>query len=175
MKIKKDVTPAELVDSQKKTDRQQQESDCPFNFEWGDLIESLVKGDLIESLVKGDLVKLFSQRDMSAEGTSQRVEKIYNQKQYQFDILVYNGEDIIVVEVKTILEVEDVKHFLDKLENFKKMFDEYREKKIYGAVAYIEADENSQTYAQNKKLFVIRGTGGSTSIINPMDFKPRIF
>jgi len=47
--------------------------------------------------------------------------------------------------------------------------------RIYGTIAYLKEDEQSKDYALNQKLFVIRATGDSASIVNDMDFEPRYF
>ena len=46
---------------------------------------------------------------------------------------------------------------------------------VYGAVAYLKADESSDTYAGGRGLFVIRVTGSRASITNREDFTPRAF
>ena len=50
-----------------------------------------------------------------------------------------------------------------------------RERTIYGAVAYLRAEEEANKYAERQGLFVIRATGDSASIINKKDFKPTAF
>jgi len=50
-----------------------------------------------------------------------------------------------------------------------------RDKRIYGAVAYLKADGQSKTYALKQKLFVIKATGSSSAIVNEKDFEPRYF
>ncbi len=156
----------ELANAQKETDRQLKETDRRFNSQWGKLVESLVEGDISDK---------FSERGIKVQGTTQRAKKFFNGKEYEFDIIVHNGDEIIAVEVKTTLDVTKVDHFIEKLKSFKKIFPEYAHKKIYGAVAYIVADAGSDKYSQNQKLFAIRATGNSSSIINPQDFKPRTF
>ena len=42
-------------------------------------------------------------------------------------------------------------------------------------MAYLRADGQSEIQAMNKKLFVIRATGNSATIVNSEDFKPREF
>ena len=157
---------AELAKAQQETDRQLKATDRRFNTQWGKLVESLVAGNIAQK---------FSQRGIQVQGTSRRAEKTIDGKQYEFDIIVHNGDEIIVVEVKTTLDVDDVKHFIEKLKCFKKAFPEYVDKKVYGAVAYIVADAGSDKYSENKKLFVIRATGDSAFIVNAQDFKPRRF
>ena len=137
-----------------------------FNSQWGKLVESLVEGNIAQK---------FADRGVQVQGTTQRAKKTFEDKQYEFDIIVHNGDEIIVVEVKTTLDVGKVKHFLEKLKCFKKLFPEYANKKVYGAVAFIVADSGSDQYSENQKIFVIKATGDSASIINSQNFKPRDF
>ena len=155
-----------LGKSQEKTDHQLKETDRRFNSQWG---------KLVESLVEGNIARKFAERGIQVQGTTQRAKKTLDDKQYEFDIIVHNGDEIIVVEVKTTLDVGKVKHFVEKLKCFKKVFPEYSDKKVYGAVAFIIADSGSDKYSENQKIFVIRATGDSASIINAQDFKPRNF
>ncbi|MGI9256500.1 MAG: hypothetical protein ACR2PY_06155, partial [Salinispira sp.] len=46
---------------------------------------------------------------------------------------------------------------------------------IYGGVAYINVVGSADKYAQKKKLFAIKATGSSASIINAEDFEPQTF
>ena len=146
--------------------RTQRETDHRFNSQWGKLVESLVEGDITHK---------FTERGIEVQGTTQRAKKLFNGKEYEFDIIVHNGAEIIVVEVKTTLDVKKVDHFIGKLTDFKKIFPEYADKKIYGAVAYIVADSGSDKYSENKKLFVLKATGNSSIIVNAQDFRPRAF
>ncbi|MDE0152005.1 MAG: hypothetical protein OXK80_05890 [Bdellovibrionales bacterium] len=77
--------------------------------------------------------------------------------------------------MKTTMRKNDVDHFIKKLEIFKKLRPDYKSKTIYGAVAYLKANEGSDRYAEKKKLFVIRAVGSSASITNAKDFKPQSF
>ena len=52
------------------------------------------------------------------EETSTNVKGGQEGRHYEFDILAVNGEEVVVVEVKTTLRPEDVTHFLSKLERF---------------------------------------------------------
>ena len=51
----------------------------------------------------------------------------------------------------------------------------YKNKTIYGAVAWLRAEEESDIYAERQGLFVIRATGSSASIVNQENFKPQVF
>lgn len=130
-------------------------------------------GKLIETLVEGDLVHLLNDYGIEVRSTAQREKGYYNDRQYEFDIIAKNGTDIVVVEVKTTLKVKHVKEFISNLKKFQEIMPGYADKNIYGAVAYLQADERSQIYADSQKLFVIRATGNSASIVNAKNFKPK--
>ncbi|MCX8143017.1 MAG: hypothetical protein N3F62_02040 [Bacteroidia bacterium] len=68
-------------------------------------------GNLVESLVEGNLAKILRERGIDVRGTRQRVKSLYNGKEIEIDILVINGTDIVAVEVKTTLRVEDVNEY----------------------------------------------------------------
>ena len=52
---------------------------------------------------------------------------------------------------------------------------EYASRRIYGAVAYLKAYQESDLRAERLGLFVIRATGSSASITNREGFTPRAF
>ena len=53
--------------------------------------------------------------------------------------------------------------------------EEYKDYNIYGAVAFLRAEGGSELFAENEKLFVIRATGNSASLINKPEFVPKKF
>ena len=132
-------------------------------------------GELVESLVQGDLVPLMQARGVAVDSIHQRVEGRRNGEHYEFDIVAGNGEEVVVVEVKTTLRSEDVAHFLDKLRRFTTYRPLYRGNRIYGAVAYLKADGAVVKYAERQGLFAIRATGKSARIVNAKGFKPTVF
>ena len=151
---------------QKQTDRQMKKLAGLFTSQWG---------ALMESLVEGDLVPLLQARGITVRYTHTRMRGRRNGEHYEFDILAENGEEVVVVVVKTTLRAEDVTQFLEKLGKFKVYAPGYQGKKIYGAVAFLKADTSVQVHAERQGLYVIRATGNSASIINTEDFRPRVF
>jgi|WetSurMetagenome_2_1015567.scaffolds.fasta_scaffold17386_5 hypothetical protein len=132
-------------------------------------------GKLIESLVEGALVKIFNERGIPVQQTAQRVKGIYQGNQWEIDIVVKNGDAVIIVEVKTTLSPDDVKDFLKKLPHIKTWLKEYTNNTMYGAVAYLNADAGAEQLAKSRGLFVIRATGESARIENSLNFSPRIY
>lgn len=81
------------------------------------------------------------------------------------------------MEVKTTLKVVHVDHFLETLRSYHLVMppDYGGNRSVYGAVAYLKADESSEVYAERQGLYVIRATGSSASITNQPEFRPRTF
>jgi len=137
-----------------------------FTTQWGRLIESLVSGSLID---------LLRQHKIPVDDVSTRVNGNRQGYSYEFDIIAHNGEAIVIVEVKTTLRPDDVREFLDKLQNAKTLMPRYRDNVIYGAVAWLQADAGAERMAINRGLFSIRAVGDSASVTNAPDFEPRAF
>ena len=129
---------------------------------------------LLEALVDGKLVHLLRQRQIPVNHTSSNVAGVSADGQaYEFDILAVNGDAVVVVEVKSRLQSDDVREFVNELKHFKSWLREYQGMKVYGAIAYLRADESAIRQAQNQGMFVIKAVGDSAQIINPPDFQAR--
>ena len=163
----------EVAESQKETDRRMQETDLRlrrldelFNGQWG---------KLMESLVEGDLVHLLNRRNIAVDHTISNPKKNYGERRWEFDVLAVNGNEVVVVEVKTTLKVADVDYFVERLHDFPELMPEYADHRVYGAVAYLKSHESVTVHAARQGLFVIRATGSSASITNAEGFTPRTF
>ena len=78
-------------------DRRIAELDNLFNSQWG---------KLIESLVEGDLVNLLQRRGIAVHHTVTNPRQNYGERRWEFDIVAINGEEVVVVEVKTTLRAQ---------------------------------------------------------------------
>jgi len=132
-------------------------------------------GKLVESLVEGKAVDLFRSKSILVQRVSTRQKGAYEGENYEFDIIAHNGDEIVIIEVKSTLRVKHVNKFIRQLKNVKLWLSEYKNHKIFGAVAYLRAEEESEIFAENKGFWVIRATGDSAAIINKDNFKPKIF
>ena len=79
------------------------------------------------------------------------------------------------MEVKTTLRAGLVEKFIERFHRAKRYLPEYRNHRVFGAVAYLRAEQRNDHQAQNQGLFVIWATGNSAAIVNPEGFKPREF
>ncbi|ABD42790.1 conserved hypothetical protein [Methanospirillum hungatei JF-1] len=153
-----------LSEKFKETDKKLNKLERLFTSQWGKLVESLVEGDILT---------LLNQRGIKVTDTIKRRKGRRDGIDYEFDIIGINGSEIVIVEVKTTLRPEDIKHFLKKIKQAKNWMPEYTDKKIYGAVAFISEDAGTAALAEKNGLFVIRATGDSASIVNADDFVPK--
>ena len=168
----------EIRASQKETDKQIKETDKQiqkiggrFNQRWG---------TLVESLVEGKLVRIFQDRGIDITQTHTRSQSEWRKpdgriERREFDIIVANGTEVVVVEVKTTLTPKDINVFLESLRDFKNYFPRYKTETIYGAVAYLASESKAHLLAEEEGLFLIRATGDSASLVNKKDFKPKSF
>lgn len=150
----------------KETDKKLRKLENLFTSQWGKLIESLVKGDLVP-LLRG--------KGIAVERTLERVSGRYGNQDYEFDIIAENGQEVVIVEVKTTLYPKHIKDFLRELNQVKTWIRHYGDKRVLGAVAYLRAESESEKMAEKRGLFVIRATGNSASIINGKYFQPKAF
>ena len=162
------------------TDKKFQETDKQFK-ETGKRIKEAFdlftsqKGKLVESLVEGDLVRVLNERNIAVNHTLRRMAGRKGDTDFEFDILAINGSEIVIVEVKTTLRPKYIKRFIEKLEKAKEWMPEYANNKIYGAVAFLQAEAEANRMAEKQGLFVINATGDSAIITNSLTFKPKAF
>ena len=162
------------------TDAKFQETDKQFK-ETGKRIKEAVDlftsqwGKLVESLVEGDLIRVLNERNIAVTRTLRRVAGRKGDTHFEFDIVAIDGDEVVIVEVKTTLRPKDIKKFIEKLENAKVWMPEYAPDKIYGAVAFLQSEAEAARMAERQGLFVINATGDSAIITNSDTFKPKVF
>lgn len=74
----------------------------------------------------------------------------------EYDLVLVDDTIAIVVEVKINCTKGDIDHFIQQMGYFKELSQEYAHKEILAAVAAINYDRESDKYAHEKGLFVIR-------------------
>ncbi|MFN8487629.1 MAG: hypothetical protein U0350_08570 [Caldilineaceae bacterium] len=133
-------------------------------------------GKLIEALVQPNALKIFRERGIQVHYVNRRVLSQRNGQSMEVDLILENDLDVIVIEVKSTLKIENVNEFLDDLAEFLHFFPKYAGRRIYGAVAGLNIEENADRYAYRRGLFVLGVTGeGMVRIINDAKFRPHDF
>ena len=150
----------------KETDRRMKKLEYMFTGHWGKLMEALVEGDLVHLLQK---------KGIRVNRTFSNIKGEFQGQRWEIDILAVNGQEAVVVEVKTTLKQKDVDQFIKFMKLFTTLNPEHKDKKIYGAVAFLKANNSTDIYAEKKGLYVIKAVGSSSSIINKENFQPKTF
>jgi hypothetical protein len=87
--------------------------------------------------------------------------------QGEYDIVLYNGDTIIVIEVKYKLHPNDVEDFIArKLPNFKLLFPEYKDKKVIGGMAGMSVPNHAFELAEKQGLLVLTQSGDNIAVMN---------
>jgi hypothetical protein len=131
--------------------------------------------EFVENLIKPAAARIFREQGIDVHYTAMRVKGDDDRGSMEIDILVENTDEVVAIEVKSHLEIRDVKRFLQTLERFKEAFPKYQNHKLYGAVAGIKIDERSDLYATQEGLFLIEPAGDSVVITNSQNLSPKIW
>ena len=172
MKFDKDMKESR-IEFDKKLEESRIEFDKKMNKMRG--IWSNAWGDFVESLVSGSLVKMLQEWIPSINQIMKNIECHRNGLDCEIDIIAVNNEALVAVEVKSTLNTKDVNNFLEKLQNFTMFFPQFKNYKVYGAVAYLKVTQSADKFAMKQGLFVIRATGDSGEILNKKGtFEPKV-
>ena len=162
------------------TDRQFKETDRKIQ-ETARLIKELREeyksrwGELVESLVSGNLLRLLQQRNIPVNKIRRRVRQYKGEPNYELDIVASNGDEVVIVEVKSKLDPWGVKHFISQLQLIRNQSRRFRNQRIIGAVAFMTEHCDASSMAINQGLIVIRANGDSAVILNEEGFEPKRF
>ncbi|MBF0310806.1 MAG: DUF3782 domain-containing protein [Magnetococcales bacterium] len=131
-------------------------------------------GEFVEGIIAPACDTLFAQRGIPVHQVHPRVRaKLPGNRHMEIDLLVVDGTDAVLIEVKSRLRVEDVREHMERLTQFKEFFPRYAECRILGAVAGLVIEEEADRFASNNGLFVIVQSGESVTLANADDFIPR--
>ncbi len=173
-------TREQMLESFKETDRKWQETDKRFQ-ETAGLISELREeyknrwGELVESLVSGNLLRILKERDIPVHKVRQHVRNYKGEPNYELDLVASNGDEVVVVEVKSVLNPEAVKHFTSQLNLVRNSSRRFRKQQMIGAVAFLKDYCDAATMAMKRGLLAIRATSDSAVILNDKDFEPHRF
>lgn len=156
-----------LLQSKGETDKALRELSGLFSTQWGKLVEALVEPSCLDAFVT---------RGINIRRSFQRAEGVDSDgREMEVDVLLVNGNEVVAIEVKTTLKTADVEEHEQRLHRLKDAFPEYREKKVYGGVAALSFDSDSDRYAYKRGLFVMKPEKGLVRIVNDQSFIPKEF
>ena len=173
----------ELKESQQKTDEQLSRTDEQLSKtikklddigrQLGDL--GLVQGEVAEDLFYRNIRDLFKEeRDMIFSNVKRNLKK---KGEGEYDIVAVNGDAVLVIEVKNKLQKRMVDRFVEKtLPKFKKMFPEFRGRRIFGGMGALVVKDDVSRYAEKVGLYVLTQTSeGGAALTNRKNFRAKEF
>ena len=134
-------------------------------------------GEIAEHLVAPGVVEQFNNLGYHFDGIADRGFKILDEKgnlKTEIDILLENGDYILIVEVKADVRKNDIEHHVKRLEIFR----EYRNKhndprKIRGAIAGAIFYPNIKEMALENGFYVLEQSGDTMKMDIPEGFMPK--
>ncbi|MEO0179673.1 MAG: hypothetical protein ABIL61_08100 [candidate division WOR-3 bacterium] len=93
---------------------------------------------------------------------------------YEIDGLAVGRDFVIIIETKTTVRENSLKQLENNINRFLEFYPEYRNYKLYGAIAGIKISKDIKNLAEKKGFFVIEHKDGKdVRILNSKDFKPK--
>ena len=183
---------ASLAIAQKKTDKQFKETDKQIKKtdkqiketskqlkELGQQIGGLGKkfGSFTEGLALPSMTKILRERfKMEVISPSVRVSK--NGIDAEIDVLAYANSainEVYVVEVKSHLREEAITQLNNLMANFKTLFPEHKDKKLYGIIAAVDMSEILKQRVLSAGFYMARIQEETFSLDVPDDFQAQCF
>jgi hypothetical protein len=155
----------------KETDRQMKETDRQMketNKRVGELTGRF--GEVVEYMIVPNLVTKF--RELKFEVTrANRDVKITDDAHdihTEVDAFLENGDKVMIVEIKSKPDVDDVKEHIKRMGKLRKYADVKGDSRKYlGAIAGVILSESVSTYALKNGFYVIEPSGDTFNIIEP--------
>lgn len=83
--------------------------------------------------------------------------------------------EVVTVSLETTMRLEWIQSFLTVLSELLDWLPTYRGRKVHGALAYLDCEDEAKRYAERMGLFLIRVVDGRARIENRPGFEPRSF
>ena len=85
----------------------------------------------------------------------------------EFDILLFNGESVGIVEVKSRARYDKIEEIIqNKVTSFKRDFEEYKDYKIYFGIASMVTNKKLIDTAKEKGIFLLTQNGDHLELLN---------
>ncbi|MDR0377555.1 MAG: hypothetical protein LBH70_07155 [Spirochaetaceae bacterium] len=161
----------ELWESQKETDRRMQETDRRMQ-ETDRKISRLGSrlGDLIEHLTASNILEEFEKLNYQFTRISRntKIKDPDNRILAEIDLYLENGEYIMVIEVKSLLTLADVKDHIKRMERIRRYSDIHQDgRKHLSSVAGALIEEEARDFALRSGIYVIEHPGEAVRILAP--------
>jgi len=166
----------ELKISQQKTDEQMQKTDEQMKKtdERLNRVAKLVgnisnnQGDIAEEFFYNSLADKPSLAGINYDFIDKNVTRRKNSIEDEYDILLVNGKDIAIIEVKYKAHQKDIEKLINKkYENFKKLYPEYKDYTHHLGLASFNMNEEVKEFASQNNVILLQRKGEIIETIIP--------
>ncbi|MDR1419862.1 MAG: hypothetical protein LBI86_05770 [Treponema sp.] len=127
-------------------------------------------GEMVEYMIVPNLVSKFHELGFEFEKTHRDTE-IRDREHAIFtevDVFLENGDKVMIVEIKTKPNVDDINDHIERMEKLRTYADLHNDKRNYlGAMAGVVFGDSEKTYALKKGFYVIEPSGDTFNITPP--------
>jgi uncharacterized protein YukE len=170
-------TERQMKESHEKTQREMRESSTRLDRQLGKLGNRF--GEMVEYMVMPNLVKKF--REMGFGFTEAYPHAVIEDRENNIftgvDITLRNGEQVMIVEVKSKPSTEDITDHIQRMEKIQTHSKLHgHRQQFYGAIAGMVFNENEKTFALKNGFYVIEPSGETFTVIVPEGiYSPRVW
>ena len=165
---------ASLAEEHKKTEAAQQKTESSIrelNKNLGGI--GITLGGITEDLFRRNVAGILEQRGIRLDSLEHNL-KIPDA---EFDLVGFNGSQVILIEVKSRLQEKDIDALIFKqIPTFRRYFNDYKDHKLMGGLASLAIDEKLEKQVEKAGLFLFTQTKeGGASIANGPGFHPKFY
>jgi hypothetical protein len=162
----------------KENERQRKENEAALNKKLGEYINLF--GEVTEYTMAPTLREKFIELGFTFPKAERNVsvrDKV-NNLFFEIDVMLENGDNAMLVEIKTKLTIERINYHIDRLEKMRKYADLRGDsglksgRTFLGAVAGVVVTDKERNYALEQGFYLIEPAGQSLSI-TPPNGKPK--
>jgi hypothetical protein len=155
---------ASLAIAQAKTDAQLSKTDLKLD-KLAKMIGSMSKnqGDVAEEFFYNSLQKKLKIGDIQFDQIALNLLLGSKGKSQEFDLVLFNGKSVAIVEVKYKLHTNDLIQVQEQIKAYKKAMPIYKDFAIYGGVAGLSVPKDVIDQAEEMGLFVLQQVGQTMS------------
>jgi hypothetical protein len=127
-------------------------------------------GEVVEFIIRPNLVSQFQELgfEFTRAGPDVKITDPKHGIDLEIDAFLENGDKVMIVEIKSKPNTDDVNEHIERMEKLRKYADLRGDKRIYlGAVAGIIFGGSEKAYALKKGFYVIETTGETLTITEP--------
>jgi len=158
----------EMKERDERFDREMKESAEQFNKQMGKLGNRF--GEMVEYMVKPNLIAKFHELGFVFEKaySDMTIKDTKNNIITEADITLENGDKVMIVEVKSKPNTEDVTEHIERMNKVRLHADLHGDKRIFlGAIAGMVFNENEKMFAMKNGFYVIEPSGETFIITAP--------